>query len=136
MRCNAVHKGTARPLVQRALFPFNVSHFTFHFSHLPSHLSRLTKGDKVLIIGKVAGEIYSTINHDFYNSKKLLVVDKLTLAGKSSDDYLIAVDSVGAGVGETVLIVDEGNSARQVVDDPNAPIRSIIIGIIDEIHFG
>jgi len=89
-----------------------------------------------LIIGKVAGEIYSTINHDFYNHKKLLVVDKLTLAGKPSGDYLIAVDSVGAGVGETVLIVDEGNSARQVVDDPDAPIRSIIIGIVDEIDIG
>lgn len=89
-----------------------------------------------MIIGKVAGEIYSTINHDFYNHKKLLVVDKLTLTGKPSGDYLIAVDSVGAGVGEKVLIVDEGNSARQVVDDPDAPIRSIIIGIIDEIHLG
>lgn len=89
-----------------------------------------------MIIGKVAGEIYSTINHDFYNHKKLLVVDKLNLAGKPSGDYLIAVDSVGAGVAETVLIVDEGNSARQVVDDPTAPIRSIIVGIIDEIQVG
>jgi ethanolamine utilization protein EutN len=89
-----------------------------------------------LIIGRVAGEIYSTINHDFYNHKKLLVVDKLTPSGKQTGDYLIAVDSVDAGVGETVLIVDEGNSARQVVDDPNAPIRSIIIGIIDEVHIG
>ncbi len=89
-----------------------------------------------MIIGRVAGEIYSTINHDFYNHKKLLVVDKLTLSGKPSGDYLIAVDSVDAGVGEAVLIVDEGNSARQVVDDPNAPIRSIIIGIIDRVHIG
>ena len=89
-----------------------------------------------MIIGKVAGEIYSTINHNFYNQKKLLVVDKLTLTGKPSGDYVIAVDSVDAGVGETVLIVDEGNSARQVVDDSSAPIRSIIIGIIDEIIIG
>ena len=89
-----------------------------------------------MIIGKVAGEIYSTINHDFYNQKKLLVVDKLTLAGKPSGNYLIAVDSVAAGVGETVLIVDEGNSARQVVNDATAPIRSIIVGIIDEIDIG
>ena len=89
-----------------------------------------------MTIGKVAGEIYSTINHDFYNHKKLLVVDKLNLAGEPSGDYLIAVDSVDAGVGETVLIVDEGNSARQVMDDPNAPIRSIFIGIIDEINLG
>lgn len=89
-----------------------------------------------MIIGKVAGEIYSTINHDFYNHRKLLVVDKLTPSISPSGDYLIAVDSVDAGVGEIVLVVDEGNSARQVVDDPTAPIRSIIIGIIDEIQVG
>lgn len=89
-----------------------------------------------MIIGKVTGEIYSTIHHDFYNQKKLLIVDKLSLAGVPSGDYLIAVDAVDAGIGETVLIVDEGNSARQVVNDPNAPIRSIIVGIIDEIRHG
>ncbi len=100
------------------------------------YISRLNNGDMIVIIGRVAGEVYSTINHNFYNQKKLLVVDKLSLAGKPSGDYLIAVDSVDAGVGETVLIVDEGNSARQVVDSSNAPIRSIIIGIVDEIHVG
>lgn len=83
-----------------------------------------------MIIGKVVGEIYSTINHGFYNQKKLLIVDKVMPAG----GYLIAVDSVDAGVGETVLVIDEGNSARQVVEDATAPIRSIIIGIIDEIN--
>lgn len=86
-----------------------------------------------MIIGKVAGTIYSTINHKFYDHKKLLVIDKVDADGKKSGDYIIAVDSVGAGFGETVLVIDEGNSARQVVDDSTAPIRSIIIGIIDEI---
>ncbi|MDZ7331680.1 MAG: EutN/CcmL family microcompartment protein [candidate division KSB1 bacterium] len=87
-----------------------------------------------MIIGKVAGEIYSTINHSFYDQKKLLIVDKLDLTGTPTGDYLIAVDSVDAGLGETVLVIDEGNSARQVVSDPNAPIRSIIIGIIDAVR--
>ncbi len=86
-----------------------------------------------MTIGKVVGEIYSTINHKFYDHKKLLVVDKLDPDGKKSGGYIIAVDSVGAGFGETVLVIDEGNSARQVVDDPMAPIRSIIIGIVDEV---
>jgi ethanolamine utilization protein EutN len=89
-----------------------------------------------MIIGKVIGEIYSTINHEFYNGKKLLMVDKLTPSGEPVGDYLIAVDSVGSGAGEIVLIVDEGNSARQVVKDKAAPIRSIIIGIIDAINHG
>jgi microcompartment protein CcmK/EutM len=40
---------------------------------------------------------------------------------------------VGAGHGETVLIIDEGNSARQVVGDTTAPIRAVIVGIVDEL---
>jgi ethanolamine utilization protein EutN len=86
-----------------------------------------------VIIGRVIGEIYSTINHPFYNGKKLMMVEKTTPEGRALDDYLVAVDSVGAGPGERVLIVDEGNSARQIVKSDSGPIRSIIVGIIDEI---
>ncbi len=86
-----------------------------------------------MIIGRVCGAIYSTINHPFYDNRKLLVIDKIVSPGAEPSGYLIAVDTVGAGVGETVLVVDEGNSARQVVDDDKAPIRSVIVGIIDEI---
>lgn len=88
-----------------------------------------------MILAKVCGQIYSTINHPFYDGKRLLVVDKISPEGKPTGSYLIAVDSVGAGYHETVLIVDEGNSARQIIDDPNAPIRSIIVGIVDETEF-
>ena len=86
-----------------------------------------------MIIGTVRGDIVSTINHPFYTGKRLLVVEKEDFAGKANG-YLIAVDGgVGAGVGERVLVIDEGNSARQVVGDANAPLRSIIVGIIDRI---
>jgi ethanolamine utilization protein EutN len=86
-----------------------------------------------MIIGTVRGDIVSTINHPFYIGKKLLVVEKEDFVGKPGG-YLIAIDSgVGAGVGERVLVIDEGNSARQVVADANAPVRSIIVGIIDRI---
>ena len=87
-----------------------------------------------MILGKVCGTIHSTINHPFYDGKKLLVVDKLDPFKKPTGQYLIAIDSVDAGTGETVLMIDEGNSARQVVGDSNAPLRSIIIGIVDDIH--
>ena len=86
-----------------------------------------------MILGKVCGAIHSTINHKFYDNKKLLVVDKLDLEKKPTGNYLIAVDSVDAGMGETVLVIAEGNSARQVVDDKVAPIRSIIVGVIDDV---
>jgi ethanolamine utilization protein EutN len=63
----------------------------------------------------------------------MLVVDRLDIHGKPSGKYLIAVDHVGAGAGETVLVIDEGNSARQIVGDDSAPLRSIIIGIVDQV---
>jgi len=86
-----------------------------------------------MIIGTVRGDIVSTINHPFYTGKKLLVVEKEDLAGKPAG-YLVAIDGgVNAGVGERVLVVDEGNSARQIVADTQAPVRSIIVGIIDRI---
>jgi ethanolamine utilization protein EutN len=86
-----------------------------------------------MILGTVKGTITSTINHPFYTGKKLLVVEKEDFAGHPSG-YLLAIDGgVNAGVGERVLMIDEGNSARQVVADKNAPLRSIIIGIVDRV---
>lgn len=86
-----------------------------------------------MILGKVCGSINSTINHDFYDNKKLLVVDKLNPDGTKTGKYIIALDSVGAGFGETVIIIDEGGSARMIVGDESAPLRSIIVGIVDHI---
>ena len=87
-----------------------------------------------MILGRVSGAIHSTINHKFYDNRKLLVVDKLDLDGKPTGAYLIAVDQVGAGSGETVLVIDEGNSARSIVKHDMAPLRSIIVGIVDQVN--
>ena len=86
-----------------------------------------------MIIGKITGTIYSTINHKFYDGKKMMIVDKIDADGNPTGKYVIAVDTVEAGIGETVLVVDEGNSARQIIKENDAPIRSIIVGIIDDI---
>jgi microcompartment protein CcmK/EutM len=84
-----------------------------------------------MIIGTVRGDIVSTINHPFYGGKRLLIVERENFDGKPGG-YLIAMDSgVSAGVGERVLVIDEGNSARQIVADTQAPVRSIIAGVID-----
>jgi len=89
-----------------------------------------------MILGKVCGAIHSTINHRFYENRKMLVVDKLDLEGNPTGEYLIAVDRVDAGAGETVLVIDEGNSARGIVNDDMAPLRSIIVGIVDHVNIG
>lgn len=86
-----------------------------------------------MFMGVVTGTVVSTINHSFYDGQRLLLVDKLDDDLEPTGGYVIALDSVGAGAGETVLLIDEGNSARQVMQAPNAPIRATIVGIVDEV---
>ena len=86
-----------------------------------------------MILGRVIGSITSTINHPFYDAKKLLVVERIDAAGAPLADYVIAIDNVGAGAGERVLVLDEGNGARQVFASRDAPVRSVIVGIVDEV---
>ena len=86
-----------------------------------------------MTVGTVRGHIVSTINHSFYDGKKLLMVEKEDFSGGGSG-YLIAIDGgVNPGVGERVLIIDEGNSARQIVNDDQAPVRSIVVAIVDQV---
>lgn len=84
-------------------------------------------------IGRVSGTVVSTINHDFFDNRRLLICDLLDADGSAGSGYLIAVDDVGAGAGETVLILDEGSSARQIFEVPTGPIRAVIVGIVDEV---
>jgi len=84
-------------------------------------------------IGKVSGTVVATFKDKVFEGKKLLIVDRLTPEGEETGHYWIAVDDVQAGVGDTVLIIDEGNSARQVVGMDPAPIRAVVVGIVDEI---
>lgn len=86
-----------------------------------------------MILGRVIGEVHGTIKHQFYEGRRLLVVEKLAQNGTSTGDYLIAADSVGSGADEIVLVLDEGNGARQVLQSADGPVRSVIVGIIDDI---
>ena len=82
-------------------------------------------------VGRVVGTVISTIDHDALDGRRLLTCDLLGSDGEPDGTYLICVDTVGAGAGETVLIVDEGNSARQVLGKTTAPVRSVVVGIVD-----
>ena len=84
-------------------------------------------------LARVVGTVVSTINAPDFDGRTLLVCDLLDPSGKPAGGYMIAVDSVGAGAGETVLLLDEGNSARQVLAAPGAPIRTVVVGIVDAV---
>ena len=86
-----------------------------------------------MYIGQVAGTVVATIKHEAFRSRALLLVERLDLYGQPTADYDICVDTVRAGVGDRVLVLDEGNGARQVLDMKTAPIRAVIVGIVDEV---
>ena len=87
-----------------------------------------------MYIGRVTGTVVATIKDELFEGHKLLMVDKLNLAGEKTSKYDIAVDIVQAGPGDLVLVLDEGNSARQLLDrEPLGAIRAVIVGIVDEV---
>jgi microcompartment protein CcmK/EutM len=86
-----------------------------------------------MYIGKVTGTVVATIKISHLEARKLLLVDQLDLHGEETGYYDVAVDVAQAGPGDTVLVMDEGNGARQVLGlDPGA-VRAVIVGVVDEV---
>jgi ethanolamine utilization protein EutN len=91
-----------------------------------------------MFIAKVVGSTWATVKHRSLENRKMMLIRPMDgITGKLSGKIQMAVDGgVGAGIGDSVLILDEGTGARQILDDPKAPIRAIIVGIIDEVTMG
>lgn len=87
-----------------------------------------------MILARIIGSVVSTIHHPIVEGRKLLVAERLDETEKPTGGYIIAIDAIGAGQGETVLILDEGSGARQILEDTGAPVRSIVIGIVDAVE--
>ena len=86
-----------------------------------------------MLIAKVIGTVVATRKHERLVGSKIQVVQPLVpQTEKPSGDPLVAVDAVGAGVGEIVLVV-RGSGARRAVDNADCPVDATIIGIIDQI---
>ena len=81
-----------------------------------------------MLIGKVIGNVVSTIKNEKLVGSKLMVVE--TLAGTGDTKTIVAVDNIGAGIGESVL-VSTGSAARVACGSEEAPIDAAIVGIID-----
>lgn len=84
-------------------------------------------------IGRVVGTVVSTISAPVFEGRRLLLCDLLDASGNPDGSYLICVDTVGSGAGEAVLILDEGNSARQVIGISAGPVRAVVVGVIDQL---
>ena len=86
-----------------------------------------------MFLARVIGDLVSTIEHEALKGMKLLVVERVDESGRADGRTLIAVDSVDAGTGDTVLVVDEGGSAAMVTGLSDPPIRTVIVGVVDSV---
>jgi ethanolamine utilization protein EutN len=86
-----------------------------------------------LILARIVGTVVATRKDPRLVSTKLLVARQIDPRGKSEGAYLVAVDTVDAGVGETVLIVS-GSSARMASGMKDCPVDAAIVGIIDTVE--
>lgn len=85
-----------------------------------------------MILGKVIGTIWSTKKDENLVGSKLLIVRQLELDMTQKSNFLIAIDSVGAGEGEIVLVAS-GSSARQTNITKNKPVDAVIMAIVDKL---
>ena len=86
-----------------------------------------------MMVGRVICTVVCDAKVPALRGHKLLVVRPLDPAGRPCGSSLIAVDMAQAGIGDMVLVLDEGNSARIMVGDDSAPIRAVIAGIVDHV---
>ena len=85
-----------------------------------------------MLLGKVIGSVWSTRKDEKLVGAKFLIVKQLDLKGNTKDNFIVAVDSVGAGVGEVVLCAT-GSSARQTIQTKEKPIDAVIMAIVDKL---
>ena len=86
-----------------------------------------------MFLAKVVGEVVSTHKNERLVGKRLLLVKRLTLAMKPEGTETIALDVVDAGVGDNVLVVQEGSSARKIFNDQWIPVQAVIVGVLDRV---
>jgi microcompartment protein CcmK/EutM len=86
-----------------------------------------------MLLGRVVGEVWASRKDPRVDGMKFLVVRQVDLETRAKDAYVVAVDSVGAGVGELVLVC-QGSSARQSEATTNKPVDAVVMAIVDDVH--
>lgn len=87
-----------------------------------------------MVLGKVIGSVVSTMKHSCYSNKKIAIIKPVSPNYEVKKGAMIAIDLVGAGKGDIVLVASEGRAAQELMNfSCRMPIRSMIVGIVDSI---
>lgn len=84
-----------------------------------------------MILARVIGTIVSTQKHPSLKDQKLLMVQPMDLEGKLIGRDMLAVDHVDAGVGDTVLLLQEGAGAQQILGRKDVPVHTVVVAVVD-----
>jgi microcompartment protein CcmK/EutM len=87
-----------------------------------------------MFLARVTGEVVATIKHPHLAARKLLLVQPEPTPSRPALPEVIALDTVDAGVGDLVLVADEGNAAAQVLGMARGPVRTVIVGVVDSVE--
>jgi ethanolamine utilization protein EutN len=80
---------------------------------------------------KVIGTLVATQKNENLKNQKMLIVQPIDLEGKLIGRDIVALDSVDAGVGDVVLVIQEGQGAAQIIKTKKAPVHSVIVAVVD-----
>ncbi|HEY6953373.1 MAG TPA: EutN/CcmL family microcompartment protein [Bacteroidota bacterium] len=86
-----------------------------------------------MILGKVTGTIVSTQKNPNLKEYKLLIVQPVDLDEKPVGRDVLAIDQVDAGVGDTVLMIQEGSGAQQMLKRKDVPVHSVVVAVVDDL---
>ena len=89
-----------------------------------------------MTLGRVIGNVVSTVKHPVLEGHKILMVQPIDAEGKSRGKVMLALDAAQAGTGDKVLVIDEGNSSRVILGDTMAPVRTMVVAIVDHVQKG
>lgn len=87
-----------------------------------------------MYLAQVVGSVVAPVQHPFFEGKKILLVRRTSPEGKLIGPDRVAVDRVQAGIGDRVLVLEEGSSARDLFGEGEQPVRTTIVGIVDEVE--
>lgn len=89
-----------------------------------------------MLLAKVTGNVVATQKNSYLKSHKLLIIQNIDLEGNLiGKKDVIALDFVDAGIGDTVLVVQEGQAVKQILGHRKAPVHSVIVAVVDKIDF-
>jgi microcompartment protein CcmK/EutM len=87
-----------------------------------------------MFLAEVVGTVVSPVQIPILDGEKLLLLRPVTPEGEPTGRTRIGIDRAQAGVGDRVIVLDEGNSARQILEDPEGAVKTIVVGVVDYVE--